>query len=275
MRRKIKFYFQLYANVCRRTHKIFQGKVFAKMKKSILFPLHLNNFARPQKKYLTGKYQLLWKYDTHTHTHTPSHKPESEWLCTHTYNICLYIIIHFSEYTCASVCCTCILIHSGSACTLISAHRLVCAALSPWPSAPWDPAYSLVCLHQGTGEVTTHQSAVGFWRISTRDVRGVEGHSQVLCHVGGFRLTGHVVPCQALLRVDLGLAHVIVSPGRRVMLHGKGHAGADGLQREQNVPEHRCSRSERSPREFFFFCFSLCGCRFVTGATRWLRVLLN
>lgn len=111
--------------------------------------------------------------------------------------------------------------------------RQVAFALHPWPSTLCDPACSLICLHQGADEVTTHQSAVRFWWISTRDVRGVEGHSQVLCHVGGFWLTGHVVPRQALLRIDLGLAHVIVSPGRRVMLHGMGHAGVHSLQGEQ------------------------------------------
>ena len=139
---------------------------------------------------------------------------------------------------------TCILMHTGSVCTSISAARcLVCTALYPWPSMLCDPAYSLICLHQGTGEVTTHQSAVRFWRISTRDIWGVEGHSQVLCHVGGFWLTGHVVPCQALLCIDLGLAHVIVSPGRRVMLHGMCHAAAHSLQSEQYGPKHRWSRA--------------------------------
>lgn len=91
----------------------------------------------------------------------------------------------------------------------------------------------------GRGEVTTHQSAVGFWRISARDIRGVEGYPQVLCHVGGFGLTGHVVPREALLRVDLGLAHVVVSPRRRVMLHGARHAAARSLEGEQQRPEHR------------------------------------
>lgn len=40
-----------------------------------------------------------------------------------------------------------------------------------------DPAYRLICLHHGTGEVATHQSAVRFWRISARDIGRVEGHS--------------------------------------------------------------------------------------------------
>lgn len=150
---------------------------------------------------------------------------------------------------------TCILMHIGSVCTSISAAAaascLVCTALYPWPSMLCDPAYSLICLHQGTGEVATHQSAVCFWRISTRDIWGVEGHSQVLRHVGGFWLTGHVVPCQALLRIDLGFAHVIVSPGRRVMLHGMCHAGAHGLKSEQYRPQHRWCHSLRFLWSFF------------------------
>lgn len=149
--------------------------------------------------------------------------------------------------------------HTGSVCTSISAAAaascLVCTALYPWPSMLCDPAYSLICLHQGTGEVTTHQSAVRFWRVSTRDIWGVEGHSQVLCHVGGFWLTGHVVPRQALLGIDLGLAHVIVSPGRGVMLHGMCHAAAHSLQSEQNGPKHCWSCSVCLPWNLFLFFF--------------------
>lgn len=104
-------------------------------------------------------------------------------------------------------------------------------SLSLTQYAAW--SHSLICLHQGTAEVATYQCAVCFWRISTCDIWGVEGHSQVLCHVGGFWLTGHVVPRQALLRIDLRLAHVIVSPGGRVVLHGMCHAGAHGLKSEQ------------------------------------------
>lgn len=163
---------------------------------------------------------------------------------------------------------TCILIHTGPVCTLISAAAaaccLVCTALYPWPSILWDPAYSLIHLHQGTGEVTTHQSAVRFWRISTRDIWGVEGHSQVLCHVGCFRLTGHVVPCQALLCIDLGLAHVIVSPGRRVMLHSMCHTGADSLQSEQYGPKHCWSRFVWFLRNFSFLFLS-----FAASSQKW------
>lgn len=130
---------------------------------------------------------------------------------------------------------TCVLCSPGLY-TLISAstapYWLICSALYPWHNILCDPAYSLICLHQGTSEVTTHQSAVRLRRISTRDVWGVESHSQVLCHVGGFWLTGHVVPSQALFRIDLGLAHVIVSPGCRVMLHSMCHTGAHSLQDE-------------------------------------------
>lgn len=149
--------------------------------------------------------------------------------------------------------------HTASVCTLISAAAtarcLLCTALYPWPSMLWDPTYSLICLHQGTGEVTTHQSTVRFWWISTRDIWGVEGHSQVLCHVGGFRLTGHVVPCQALLCIDLGLAHVIVSPGCWVMLHGMCHTGAYSLQSEEYRPEHRWYRSVWLMWNSSFFAF--------------------
>ena len=144
-------------------------------------------------------------------------------------------------------------------CTLISAALaalcLVCSVPYPWPSMLCDPAYSLICLHQGTGEVTTHQSAVRFWRISTRDVWGVEGHSQVLCHVGGFWLTGHVVPRQALLSIDLGLAHVIVSPCCWVVLHSMCHTGAHSLQGEQYEPKHCWSFCFFVECPFSFFSF--------------------
>lgn len=167
-------------------------------------------------------------------------------------SVCFYIYqslqIHLQDlHNSMCVYVAAVVLMHRSTCTLISAaaaaHCLVCAALYPWPSMLCDPAYSLICLHQGTTEVTTHQSAVCFWRISTRDIWRVEGHSQVLCHVSGFGLTGHVVPCQAFLCVDLGLAHVIVSPDRRVMLHSVAHTGAQSLQSEQHRQEHRWSHS--------------------------------
>lgn len=191
-------------------------------------------------------------------------------VCTvrHHACVCMYLYTCFSKM-CAYIdswlcCCCCMLALSTSnawdqVCKRISAAVAACClvytALHPWPSTLCDPAYGLICLHHRTGEVTTHQSAVRFRRISTRDIWGVEGHSQVLCHVVGFWLTGHVVPRQALLCIDLGLAHVIVSPGRRVMLHGMWHAGAHRLQSEQYRPNHRWSRSVWFPWNFLFLSF--------------------
>lgn len=92
-----------------------------------------------------------------------------------------------------------------------------------------------VCFHHSG----THQGAVRLRRVSTSDVWGIQGDLQVLGHVCCLWLAGHIVPSEAFIRVNLGLADIVVAPRRWVVLHGcLAKTGPQRLQHQHRMETH-------------------------------------
>lgn len=142
-----------------------------------------------------------------------------------------------------------------------------------WNQRVWK---CVCCHHSGT-----HQGAVRLRRVSAGDVWGIQGDLQVLGHVCCLWLARHVVPSEAFIRVNLGLADVVVAPRRWVVLHGcLAQTGPKRLQHHHQMETHDCSslfllQETRDKKSLLYFHLMQLSWREETCQTRWLLGLLS